>query len=584
VKNHVVKSLALAVLVMLWIFFWFSEQNKADKRQGLQLQTQIDGFNREVNQLSFVPKLLSNDTTIVAALNETSDPLAGPNLLDNASNILKQAQLESGLEFSFLLNKDGKTIAASNWRDPVSFIGRDYSFRPYFINAMNGESSTYYAVGATTGIPGYFMAEPVIKKGSTIGVVVAKVNLDEVAQSWTASGNQTVLVDEFGVVILSSNEQYLYRPTVELSEETSTQIIQERRYGHHWHSENLETQKSLDFSESYKSAKTLNESNWRMISLLPKHSVLSSTALKTITTFAALLIAALLYSLYRQQHRLVSAEQRISRELETQVQERTLELEAIQKTLIAESNFAMLGRMSAAINHEINQPLATLRLNLASLRTLLGKRDLDDKSLPSIEQIVTDSDLTTKRIARVVTSLRSYARHNQVVSKAIDTNSMLQEVRQTIETERPNMSAFLSFDITPALPNISGDSTLLQQGVLNLLYNAFDAVLDGESPIVKLTANLAAPVIKYDSDRGSECGPEIVISVTDNGPGVTDTIKDSLFEPFTTDRMHNGGLGLGLTITQQIIESHDGKLQFDTSSSGSCFSIYLPSLESESNA
>ena len=124
-KNHLVKSLALAVLVMLWIFFWFSEQNRADKRQDLQLQTQIDGFNREVNQLSFVPKLLSNDTTIIAALNETSDPLAGPNLLNNASKILKQAQLESGLEFSFLLNEDGKTIAASNWQDPVSFIGRD---------------------------------------------------------------------------------------------------------------------------------------------------------------------------------------------------------------------------------------------------------------------------------------------------------------------------------------------------------------------------------------------------------------------------------------------------------------------------
>ena len=102
--------------------------------------------------------------------------------------------------------------------------------------------------------------------------------------------------------------------------------------------------------------------------------------------------------------------------------------------------------------------------------------------------------------------------------------------------------------------------------------------------MVKLTAGLAAQKIKHDSDRSSEYGSEIVISVSDNGPGVTDTIKDSLFEPFTTDRMHNGGLGLGLTITQQIIESHDGKLQFDTSSSGSCFSIYLPSLESESNA
>ena len=565
------------MLGMLWIFFWFAEQKKADARQDLQLQTQIDGFNREVNQLSFVPKLLSNDTTIVTAIGEHSKQDSDAKYRENASRRLKQTQIESGLEFSFLLNKEGTTIAASNWLDPVSFIGRDYSFRPYFTNAMNGDSSTYYAVGATTGIPGYFMAEPVTDNGSIIGVVVVKVNLDEVAESWGASESQTVLVDEFGTVILSSEAQYLYRPTVALSEEILSQLTQERRYGRQWQNTSTEDAQILSFSDFRQSARTLNESNWRMIHLLPKQSVWLSATFKTITTYAALLIVALLYSLYRQQHRLVTAEQRISRELETQVHERTLELEAIQKTLIAESNFAILGRMSTAINHEINQPLATLRLNLASLRTLLSERDLTDESLSSIEQIVTDSDRTTKRIARVVTSLRSYARHNKVVAKPIDTNAMLREVQQTIETERQNMSAFLSFDITPKLPTISGDSTLLQQGILNLLYNAFDSVLAREHPEVKLAAVPASADDKKNTDSVSE----IVISVSDNGPGVADTIKDSLFEPFTTNRMHNGGLGLGLTITQQIIESHDGSLRFETSSTGCCFSIFLPSLDSE---
>ena len=566
------------MLGMLWVFFWFAEQKKADTKQDLQLQTQIDGFNREVNQLSFVPKLLSNDTTIVTAISKQGNQDSDSKNREDASRRLKQTQIESGLEFSFLLDKEGITIAASNWQDPVSFIGRDYSFRPYFTNAMNGDSSTYYAVGATTGIPGYFMAEPVTNNGAIIGVVVVKVNLDEVAESWGASESQTVLVDEFGTVILSSEEQYLYRPTVALSEETLSQLTQERRYGRHWQNESAEDKQILNFSDFRQRAQTLNESNWRMIHLLPKRSVWSSATFKAITTYAALLIAALLYSLYRQQHRLVTTEQRISRELETQVQERTLELEAIQKTLIAESNFAILGRMSTAINHEINQPLATLRLNLASLRTLLSERDLGDASLSSIEQIVTDSDRTTKRIARVVTSLRSYARHNKVVAKPIDTNAMLREVQQTIETERPNMSAFLSFDITPKLPTISGDSTLLQQGILNLLYNAFDSVLEREQPQVKLAAVRAVDDDdKKDSDRVSD----IVISVSDNGPGVADTIKDSLFEPFTTNRMHNGGLGLGLTITQQIIESHDGSLRFDTSSAGSCFSILLPSIDSQ---
>ena len=205
----------------------------------------------------------------------------------------------------------------------------------------------------------------------------------------------------------------------------------------------------------------------------------------------------------------------------------------------------------------------------------MSNRDLSNTSLPSIEQIVTDSDLTTKRIARVVTSLRSYARHNKVVAKSINTNTMLREVQQTIETERPNMSASLSFDIKPDLPNISGDSTLLQQGVLNLLYNAFDAVLNHECPKVTLAAELVDSISEKDADLVSY----VIISVSDNGLGVNETIQDSLFDPFTTDRMHNGGLGLGLTITQQIIESHDGRLQFETSSAGSCFSIYLPSAE-----
>ena len=171
-KNHLIYGLAIAILGILWIIFWFSEQKEADSKQELQLQTQIDGFKREVNQLSFVPKLLSNDTTIIEAITEHPAQLHRSDLRDNASKRLKQTQIESGLEFSFLLDNKGITIAASNWQDPVSFIGRDYSFRPYFKNALNGDSSTYYAVGATTGIPGYFIAEPVADQGSIIGCLL----------------------------------------------------------------------------------------------------------------------------------------------------------------------------------------------------------------------------------------------------------------------------------------------------------------------------------------------------------------------------------------------------------------------------
>ena len=566
----------VALVLLVWLVFWFAEQQRSDSAMQVLLSSQTDAFERELNQLSFVPRILSNEPTIVQAALHAKQGGENPTHPSfNLANIrLKETQVASGLEFSFLLDQKGVTIAASNWQDTVSFVGQSYSFRPYFKEAISGQPSTYYAVGATTGIPGYFIAEPVFFEGETIGVVVVKLSLSAVSQSWGTQNANTVVVDEFGVVVLSSTSEFLYQPTEKMDVSTVGTLRAERRYGLFLPESNGNSAHHLLDLHPYRIQKQeIDQSPWHMLVLFPDKKVALRALYNAIAAYALLLICWLLYSLYRQQRLTVAAEQRVSRELEAQVRERSTELEKIQKTLIAESNFAMLGRMSAAINHEVNQPLATLRLNLASLRALLEEPSMSDDNWGSVQQIVTESDLTTKRIARVITSLRSYSRKNRVNPQNVNMVELLNEVRTTIDTERPNMSTLVQYCVDDHVLPVSGDSTLLQQGILNLLYNAFDAVLETENPQVQISA----AIDRTQSSTDTEASEKIVISVSDNGSGISASVAESLFDPFTTDSLDRGGLGLGLTITQQIIESHDGTLICDSSSSGSRFTIQLPS-------
>ena len=146
---------------------------------------------------------------------------------------------------------------------------------------------------------------------------------------------------------------------------------------------------------------------------------------------SVLAIVALIYRNLLTQKRLAETEHRHAHELEIEVEERTRELRSTQKALITESNFAMLGRMSAAINHEVNQPLASLRMNLASLRKVI---DQPDANAEDVRQIVIDSDRTTKRIGRVVTTLRTMAGRKPTETAQVSIDKLVAEIVETLQS------------------------------------------------------------------------------------------------------------------------------------------------------
>ena len=570
-------AIALLVLWQLCLSYTISDlQVVQERRQSVQLSD----LDRQLTQFSFIPKLLSEDIEIRRAV-VTGDTQS---VLD-ANRRLARTQQDSGLDVAFLLDKAGLTIASSNWSDSISFVGISYSFRPYFRNAVKGRGATFFAVGATSGIPGYFIAEPVLSDEQVVGVVVAKVSLNVLAASWSQLLYESLIVDEFGGVILSTREDLLYTPTAPLEPFQVAQLNQERRYQLGKPIIDLVTKQPAkrvivdgETSDTYfLFRQRLETEPWQLFSLVDERQIKQQAFNLAATVASLCFIVFLLIRLYQQQRRLVVSEQRTSQELEEKVSSRTRELEMAQQRLISESNFAMLGRMSGAINHEINQPLASLRLNLASLRTMIEKDDADQQE---IEQIVIDSDRTTKRIARVISSLRSLARKNESRFERFDVVRVTQEVYTTVQRERAAVSQYLTLS-EPSIKGLSvlGDEVLIQQALLNLLYNAFDAVLKTDSPSVVLSVEVSAMPGRVGDEGNALTQHHVVISVKDNGPGICASVAATLFEPFATTREHTDGLGLGLTIARQIASDHGGELLYTAQHSGSCFSLQLPLLD-----
>ena len=576
----------LGIVALCALLFWTAlslEERRTAGVMNSQLQGKAAELDRQLARLAVVPRLLAKNIDVVGALGSDDDLR-----IDAANVVLNHAQIDSNASFAFLLNAEGTTVASSNYADDVSFVGLNYGFRPYFTRALTGTEATFFAVGATTGVPGYFVANPITLHDKVEGVVVVKFELAGLLDSWEFKPYEWLTLDEFGVVVLSTDKRYLYAPTSQLSGSDSAQIIGQKRYKPS-ESSRFEDRNLSVFSGNLRESYTqftdatgqqsffiqqakINVENWKLTLIVDRSHIIFRTFLYLLALFAVASILGLVYRIIRAQKRLAGSEKRYSEQLEHEVHLRTEELRATQQELISESNFAMLGRMSGAINHEINQPLASLRLNLASLRKIVDRPDADPEE---VRQIVLDSDRTTKRIGRVVTTLRNLTAQRRVDHAPFSLERLVAEVVETVGRERPLLSRSLSVRYENADKTVVANEVLLQQALLNLLYNAFDAVIDIESPQVQLQVKS----VVENNER------YVSIDVSDNGCGVDPAIADSLFKPFVTDKARRSGLGLGLTLVELIAKEHRGQLQYKPAcigeQSGSIFTLTLPAtLES----
>ena len=180
-----------------------------------EAQTQRDAMRRaaEVNTLAVrsvvekykhLPFTVAQHPDVARALEAPADGQAR----DRANRYLQGINQRAESNVLYLLNRQGLTINASNWDRPDSFVGKDYSVRPYFTQALQGETGLFYGVGKDTGEPGLFLAAPVRQGAHVMGVVAVKVSLAEIDATWKDAGTPTLLSDSFGIVVLGNAQPF----------------------------------------------------------------------------------------------------------------------------------------------------------------------------------------------------------------------------------------------------------------------------------------------------------------------------------------------------------------------------------------
>jgi two-component system C4-dicarboxylate transport sensor histidine kinase DctB len=516
-----------------------------------------------------------------------------------ADDFLRKVKERADIAATYLIDDTGLTIASSNAGQPESFVGKNYSYRPYFQEAMQGKLGRFYGVGATTGIPGYFLAAPIRKEGDIVGAVAVKVSLDSFESSLMKGGDIVLLVDSSGVIFLSSISEWKCRTLSQLNEETQQKLHATRQYGNR-NLQPLGTVINLDkvatdavvalpnqkAQEFLLQSRNVGHLEWKMLILTSKKPERESAMAGAIAAgFAtAFLLSVFTYfrlnaHRYRERRQAEAALRQAHLELEQRITERTCDLVVTNVSLeekvetlkttedilretrdnaVQAGKLAVLGQMSAGISHEINQPLTALSTFVDNAVNFLERGRLDNvrENLGLIRQMA-------DRMGHIVNEVKNFSRKTPAERRKTSLAEVLNQSLMLVETERRRVDATIEVLPYPDDLMILSGPIRLGQVLVNLLRNALDAVAGLPERRVTVTVH--------------RIGTEVAVTIMDSGPGIPPEVLPRLFEPFFTTKPAGQGLGLGLPISRVIITELGGRL--DVRSPEGCGAEFTVTME-----
>ncbi|MYM31347.1 sensor histidine kinase [Duganella sp. CY15W] len=576
-------ALALAVALTLAGFAgrWAGDaaMSKAQLAGEQRLDTYAVSLENLLSKYDFLPRTLELNKDVLALLQHPGDEA----LRGEVNTYLEQLNRQSGSTTIYIVNLQGVTQAASNWRSPNSFVGDNVAFRPYVRDALRGKPGGFYGVGTTSGEPGYFFAHGIYRDGRMLGVATVKVNIERLEQGWMQSADKVLLADAYGVVFLSSVPEWKYHTLAPLPPAALRELAASRQYfSHELTPLDMRTLRQMNGGTAtvalpqagdvavLSQSRSLAPRQWRFVYLSDLSGARNSA--RTAFVFALLLQALLLMLvLYGLQRRRARADlQRANDELEHKVAERTASLHQMaqdlrqaQSGLVQAGKMAVLGQMAAGITHELNQPLTALRTMADNARVLIERGRLDEakSNLGTVSQLV-------GRMGVLTGQLRQFARKADTSLTAVPVAAAITAalflVERRVEQERVNFRMAVRDQHVHALC----DSNRLEQVLVNLFTNALDAMAD-----------CATRQLTVSVERD---GAWALVGVADTGPGIPAEILTHLFEPFFTTKPQGKGLGLGLAISEQIVREFGGELRAEvTAAGGARFVIALPLVEQE---
>ncbi|GAB3480079.1 hypothetical protein GCM10027340_10580 [Marinomonas epiphytica] len=726
----------LIVLVALLSLWKGGEALRREQIEDLKIdsQEQLDQLanvlESAIAKYQHMPTLLASNDRVRKALRDglESD-------IQQLNRELEQINRITEASDSYIIDRDGLTIASSNYRQKMSFVGQNFAFRPYFQQAIKGRPGRYYALGTMSNRRGYYFSYPVYEGDSINGVAVVKVDLMQFEKRFTNQGYEFLLLDPDGIVFGSSRPEWLYQVQGVLTNEEMQRILDSKRYRDRSIGklsvvyqaafdqesdivEFLEVQEDekgelfqrdaylqmtrpiqlLGFKISMLSPlATIDEeiALWRAIfaggatitGLLFAMAILRGRMLrerfdanemarhnqayireviqntqaglvtldqnKKIESFnpavekllgcsLAPLVGQPLESLFRLtgdkeqsayghnpvqslsntgavtlegelvygeetqvpvemtlselelpdlRHYLVTFHDVTERklyeheitqarnELEARVLARTSELEktnallrqeidkhmGTQRELIQTAKLAVLGQLSAGLNHELNQPLTAIRSFADNALKFLERKNYGQTkaNLEHISQL-------GHHMGDIIARFKVFARKGDVQQGAISVQQAISGALRIISPRYKQVGIELILEKSDSF-FVKGDMVFLEQVLVNLLANAADAIEE------------AGQTAKQVRVKQYLEGSQVIIVVQDSGQGLSQEALEHLFEPFYTSKLSGAGLGLGLSISQRIIDAMEGHIYArNLETGGAEFCVSLPYFKSPS--
>ncbi len=569
--------LAGAALVAA-VYVIAARQGEADVLAGgeQQLRLMAPELESALAKFETLPYVVGLQDDVAQVLAQPRDTARRDRLNVMLDTIARQANVGA----IYLMDRNGDTLAASNWALPLTFLGHNFGFRPYFRAALAGHAGRFYGIGSTTSEPGYFIAQPVRDGDTIIGVIAVKILLDEFELNWVGSDDTIVLADRAGVVFLSNRPDWKYRSLGAVTPAAQREIAGTRQYAH-------QPIAPIPGPLAPHVARNIGQLGWELQLFPARQHVRRNAALWALG--AALLVASIgaaALALHQRRRRLEerrasrTALQLAARDLDLKLAERTTQLrqanddlearyatlksteQVLRRTqdeLVQAGKLAMLGQMAAGVTHELNQPLAAIRAFADNARTYL-ERGQPEQASANLGHIGDAS----ARMGAIIGQLKGFARRSDTVG-SVDLARSMQASAFLLQGEVKRLDALLDIAACDALC-VAGDAVRVEQVFINLLRNALDAV---EAASVRaITVTMAQE------------GNHAVVRIADTGAGMAIDAAAHLFEPFYTTKPSGKGLGLGLAISSSIIQAMNGTLAgHNHPEGGAVFEVRIPILE-----
>ena len=548
--------MTLAVLFVTNAFFT-SKFSEVIKQQGqYNLSKNIVNILNELQKNSIMPQLLGNDKEIKKSLISKDFAI----LSDKFSFFLNDVSIAS----VSLLDKNGQLVAFNAKKN----FERKVSNWDFFKNVDNSLETVMTVLRKDNNEFGFFYSRAIENEGEFLGMILIEVDLQKFEQAWVENGETIIITDSEGVIILSTEPSWKGLTEEQAFKVKPDENTLKRAYNATAEWTNL---KEVDTYPNAQAAIRSNGDipllNWNISSFTSYSGVRDKV--NTILAFEILLLLFLivlsLYLLNRKNivrlnlfeeetFQLKELNKRLTEEIK---QRKRVEknLLAVEQTLEQHSKLAALGEMSAAISHELNQPLAAMKTYLAGASLLL-KRNRPNETITALMRI----DDLIQRMGGITKQLKSFARKNTERFVPLNFNEAFLSAIAIMEPQLKQTNVKIETLIEPEPIIIMADQQRLEQVIINLLRNALDAVVEIEEPEIKIS------LFKDTS---------AIFLIEDNGNGINNL--ENIFEPFQTTKDLGKGLGLGLAISSNIISELGGTLQGkNLSSNGAEFKITLP--------